>query len=151
MTPRKVRNQPTLSSRPERTRISCCAAVDRAACAAFREESRMKLAEPTNFNRKCGGAQWRDLQFLFPTHKLPGAEPTHPLSSRPKRTRISCCAAVDRAACAAFRKESRMKLAEPTKFNRNSGGAKEGSTVSLFPRPSRGLPARPPKRGCRIV
>jgi hypothetical protein len=49
-----------LSSRPERTRISCCAA---AACAAFRKESRMKLAEPTKFNRKSGGAQWRDLRF----------------------------------------------------------------------------------------
>ena len=54
-----------LSSQPKRTRISCCAAVDRAACAAFRKESRMKLAEPTNFNRKSGGAKWRDLQFHF--------------------------------------------------------------------------------------
>jgi hypothetical protein len=56
-----------LSSRPERTRISCCAALDRAACAAFRKESRMKLAEPAKFNRKSGGAQWRDLQFPFPS------------------------------------------------------------------------------------
>jgi hypothetical protein len=31
---------------PERTRISCCAALDMTACAAFIEESRMKLAEP---------------------------------------------------------------------------------------------------------
>jgi hypothetical protein len=46
-----------------------------------------------------------------------------PLSSRPERTRISCCAAVDRAACAAFRKESRMKFANATKPNRKSGGA----------------------------
>jgi hypothetical protein len=37
--------------------------VDRAACAAFREESRMKLAEPTIPNRKSGVAQWRDLRF----------------------------------------------------------------------------------------
>jgi hypothetical protein len=28
--------------------------------------SRMKLMEPTKFNRKSGVAQWRDLQFLFP-------------------------------------------------------------------------------------
>ena len=34
-----------------------------AACAAFRKESRMKLVEPTKFNRKSGGAQWRDLRF----------------------------------------------------------------------------------------
>jgi hypothetical protein len=24
----------------------------------------MKLAEPTKFNRKSGGAKWRDLQFV---------------------------------------------------------------------------------------
>ena len=35
----------------------------------------------------------------------------------------ACCAAIDRGACAAFRKESRMKLAEPTEFNRKSGVA----------------------------
>ena len=33
------------------------------ACAAFRKESRMKFAEPTKFNRKSGGAKWRDLRF----------------------------------------------------------------------------------------
>jgi hypothetical protein len=38
-------------------------------------------------------------------------------------TRISCCAAVDRAACAAFRKESRMKLANANKPDRKSGGS----------------------------
>jgi hypothetical protein len=55
-----------LSSRPERTRISCCAAVDRSACAAFRKESRMKFANATKPNRKSGVAQWRDLQFSQP-------------------------------------------------------------------------------------
>jgi hypothetical protein len=68
-------------------------------------------------------AQWRDLQFPFPHHKSAGPQPTHPLSSRLERTRISCCAAVDRAACAAFRKESRMNLAEPTQLYRKSGVA----------------------------
>jgi hypothetical protein len=29
----------------------------------------MKLAEPTKFNRKYGGAKWRDLQFLFSTRQ----------------------------------------------------------------------------------
>jgi hypothetical protein len=53
------------------------------------------------------------------------------LSSRPKRTRISCCAAADRAACAAFRRESRMKLAEPTKIQQEiRGSAVEGPAVS---------------------
>jgi hypothetical protein len=53
-----------------------------------------------------------------------------PLSSRPERTRISYRAAPNRSTCAAFRKESRMKLAEPTKFNRKSGGSEvEGPAV----------------------
>jgi hypothetical protein len=34
-----------------------------AACAAFRKESRMKLANATNFDMKSGVAEWRDLQF----------------------------------------------------------------------------------------
>jgi hypothetical protein len=46
------------------------------------------------------------------------------LSSRPKRTRISCHAAVERTANAPLRKERRMKFAEATKFHRKSGGAK---------------------------
>jgi hypothetical protein len=36
-------------------RISCHAALDIAACAAFRKESRMKLANATNLDRKSGG------------------------------------------------------------------------------------------------
>jgi len=45
------------------------------------------------------------------------------LSSRPERTRISCHATLGTAACAAFFKESRMKIANATKFNRKSGVA----------------------------
>jgi hypothetical protein len=51
-----------------------------------------------------------------------GAPPL-PLSSRPKRTRISCHAALDKAACATFREERRMKSDDATKFYRKSGGA----------------------------
>jgi hypothetical protein len=29
----------------------------------------MKLAEATKFNRKSGGAQWRDLRFLSPSYR----------------------------------------------------------------------------------
>ena len=47
---------PNLSSRPERTRISCLAKLTRAARAAFRKESRRNLVEATNFNRKSGAA-----------------------------------------------------------------------------------------------
>jgi hypothetical protein len=48
--------QPELSSRPERTRISCHVALETTACAAFSEESRMKFANATDINRKSGVA-----------------------------------------------------------------------------------------------
>ena len=53
-----------------------------------------------------------------------------PLSSRPERTRISCYAALTTAACAAFRKESRMKFANATNLDRKSG-ERSGGTCSL--------------------
>jgi hypothetical protein len=46
----------------------------------------------------------------------------------PERSRISCDAEQDRAACAPFRKERPMKFLEATKFYRKSGAA-EGSEV----------------------
>jgi hypothetical protein len=48
--------QTKLSSLRERTRISCHAAPDMATCAAFVKESRMKIANATNLNRKSGVA-----------------------------------------------------------------------------------------------
>jgi hypothetical protein len=45
-----------LSSRPERTRISCLAPLDKTACAPFFKERRMLFASATNFYRKSGGA-----------------------------------------------------------------------------------------------
>jgi hypothetical protein len=45
-----------LSSRPERTRISCHAALDKAACAPFLKERRMMFANATNIYRKSGVA-----------------------------------------------------------------------------------------------
>src|ERR1700758_3436855 len=44
--------------------------------AAFRRERRMKFASATKFHRKSGGAERRDLRFLFPVL-------THPLNPRP--------------------------------------------------------------------
>ena len=38
-----------------RTRISCRDALQRTACAPFREERRMKFTETTKFHRKSGG------------------------------------------------------------------------------------------------
>jgi hypothetical protein len=54
-----------LSSRPERTRISCHAAPDKTAYAPFFKERRMVFANATNFYRKSGVAEGRDLRFLF--------------------------------------------------------------------------------------
>ena len=61
---------PTLSSRPERTRISCHAALDKAACAPFFKERRMVSANATKFHRKSGVAKWRDLLFLSTSIKI---------------------------------------------------------------------------------
>jgi hypothetical protein len=49
----------TLSSRPERTRISCHAALDKAARAPFYKERRMVSANATKFHRKSGVPQQR--------------------------------------------------------------------------------------------
>jgi hypothetical protein len=49
---------------PERTRISCLAALDKAAYAPSLKERRMMFDNATNFYRKSGIAQWRDLRFL---------------------------------------------------------------------------------------
>ncbi len=62
--------QTKLSSRPERSRISCYAAPDMSAHAAFSKESRMKFANATNLHRKFGVAQWRDLLFLLAVQSL---------------------------------------------------------------------------------
>jgi hypothetical protein len=45
-----------LSSRPERTRISCHAALDKIAYAPFFKERRIMFASATNFYRKSGVA-----------------------------------------------------------------------------------------------
>ena len=62
----ELRLQTEVSSRPERTRISCRAALDKAAYAPFGKEGRMKCTNAIKFHRKSGGAQWRDLQFYGP-------------------------------------------------------------------------------------
>jgi hypothetical protein len=81
------------------TRISCHVALDRAACAPFRKERRMKCINATNLNRNPG-----------------------------ERTRISYFTALPAATYAALRKEGRMKSTEAAVFDRKSGGA-EGPAV----------------------
>jgi hypothetical protein len=49
--------------------------------------------------------------------------PLSPLSSRPKRTRISYFALLATTTCAALRKESRMQTIKATGLHRKSGGA----------------------------
>jgi hypothetical protein len=48
------------------TRISCHAALDKAACAPFRKEGRVLCDDATKFHRKSGGAKPRDLRFSRP-------------------------------------------------------------------------------------
>jgi hypothetical protein len=125
------------------------AALDTATCAPFSKERRMEVAKATNFNRKSGEAEESAVsasQYQMLTGKpfcssraayLPAASRgrneqrlsmgnvsvTNELSSRPERTRISCHAALDKATCAPFRRERRMKFTNATKFDRKSGGA----------------------------
>jgi hypothetical protein len=49
--------------------------------------------------------------------------PPFPLSSRPKRTRISYFALLATSACAALRRESRMLILKAAGLDRKSGGA----------------------------
>jgi len=81
----------------------------------------MQLTEAATLDRKSGEAEGSAVP-----RTLPGNAEYHTqtkLSSRPERTRISRRAALDTATCAAFVKESRMKIANATKFNRKSGVA----------------------------
>jgi hypothetical protein len=52
------RTKGTAAWRAGSTRISCHAASDLAACAAFHKESRMKLANATKLDRKSGAVPW---------------------------------------------------------------------------------------------
>jgi hypothetical protein len=63
------------------------------------------------------------LTLSIPLHPCQGEPPPSTLSSRPKRTRISWHAGLDMTACAAFRKESRMKFANAPNLDRKSGVA----------------------------
>jgi hypothetical protein len=65
-----------LSSRPERTRISCHAALDKAPCAPFRKEGRRKYTNATKVNRKSGVAQWRDLLCAPRAARIPEVSQT---------------------------------------------------------------------------
>jgi hypothetical protein len=79
--------QQQLSSRPERTRISCHAALETTACAAFSKESRMNFTNATNINRKSGVAEWRDLRCAFITSQIRTQKAVGPRElSSPTRT-----------------------------------------------------------------
>ena len=55
------------------------------------------------------------------------------MNCHPERTRISCDAALETAACAPFSKERRMKFANATKFNRKSGETEGSAVPRTFP------------------
>jgi hypothetical protein len=66
--------------------------------------------------------QGDEKRLLSSNHSLSKRCP-FPLSSRPKRTRISCHAAPDKTACAPFFKERRMMFANDTTYTGNPGYA----------------------------
>jgi hypothetical protein len=71
-----------VSSRPERTRISCHAALDNAAPAPFRKEGRINCDNATRSNRKSGVAKRRDLLCALPS-LIPGQKKGPFLAERP--------------------------------------------------------------------
>ena len=72
-----------------------------------------------------GDEKLRLLVLLFgaPEFSLSNFKAQTEVSSQPERTRISCHAALDNAACAPFRKEGRMKCTNAIKVHRKSGVA----------------------------
>jgi hypothetical protein len=148
-----------LSSRPKRTRISCHATLDRAACAPFRKEGRMKCTNAIKFHRKSGGAQWRDLQCARRRSRILRLKPQTTnrsvIPNGAKRsgatccssseasnvnesatlpfvipTRISCHAALDKAACAPFCKGKAHEVYQRHQFLQEIRGSEaEGSAV----------------------
>jgi len=80
----------------------------------------MKLAEPTQFNRKSGVAKWSAV--LSTSNQSGRKQPTLSFVI-PTEPRISYYAAPSTTTYAAFIEESRMKFADPTKLDRKSGGS----------------------------
>jgi len=70
----------------------------------------MQLTEAATLDRKSGEAEGSAVSRTSAGNAEYYAQTE--LSSRPERTRISCHAALDTATCAAFFKESRMKIAQ---------------------------------------
>jgi hypothetical protein len=68
-----------------------------------------------------GPTQGDEKRLLFSNSPLEA--PPSPLSSRPKRTRISYLALRATDTCAALREESRMQSLKATGLDRKSGGA----------------------------
>jgi hypothetical protein len=102
-------------------------------CAAFVKESRRKFANATKFNRKSGEAQRRDLRCALPSNDSclnHRPQICHPDRSEPgfPATQHS-----PTSTCAAFVKESRMKFANATKFNRKSGEAQRRDLRCALP------------------
>ena len=114
-------NRCPLLCHPERSRISYFTALTATTYVVLLKENHTQLTEATTLDRKSGGAEGSAVPRTFPENAEP--LPATKLSSRPERTRISCHAALEITACAAFSKESRMKIVKTTNTNRKSGVA----------------------------
>jgi hypothetical protein len=85
------------------------------------KENHMQLTEATALDRKSGEAEGSAVPRTSPGNAEYYTQKK--LSSRPERTRISCHAALDTAACAPFFKERCRMFANATNFYRKSGVA----------------------------
>jgi hypothetical protein len=95
---------------PSEAGISYFTALTSATYVVLPKENHMHLTEAATLDRKSGEAEGS----AVPRTLLGNVFST-------ERTRISCHAALDMATCAAFGKESRMKIANATKLNRKPG------------------------------
>ncbi len=136
-----------------RTRISYHDALERTACAPFREERRMKFTEATKSHRKSGGEprplrRPSSITSSEERRKIPPrgliTHTTHLLAI--SRTRISYHDALERTACAPFREERRMKFTEATKSHRKSGGEPRPLGRPQQHHELRGTQKNPPRR-----
>jgi hypothetical protein len=103
------------------------------------------VTKPPHLKMKChpdrSVAKWRDLLFPSATNRPSLEAPLSPLSSRPKRTRISCHAALDKAACAPFCKGKAHEAHQRHQVLQEiRGSAVEGSAVHSLSNRRRGKP-----------
>jgi hypothetical protein len=124
---------------PQRTRISCYAASDRTACAAFFKESRIEFDNAINLDRKIRGT-WEGNE-IFPLLSLDGsAAITAPSKSfissptLPRRCSKSDCWGFPRISCGdgGSRNFMRLSLQKAAHANTDGAACRKSGSPRLF-------------------